>query len=267
MPARARRRCTSTSSPGSSGSRCTPARPSASTRCSASATARRRVSSRSGRSWRGAQPDLATLFLNGAAHIQHHYLFNSAAYRGPHRNPPWYLPAGMDPVLEVYRLYDRVVAECLALEPSMRVMIATGLHQDPVDEPVFYWRLRDHAAFLAAIGCEFERVEPRMSRDFLINCKDAASAKRTEERLLSRRAPDGKPLFEVDNRGESLFATLSYPHEIKPSDPLSREVVFVAIKNGRHNGIGYFIDTDQRAAPGAEPIPLTELWSRMVSAF
>jgi hypothetical protein len=217
--------------------------------------------------WRRTRPDFATLFLNGAAHIQHHYLFNSAAYRGPHRNPPWYLPAGMDPVLEVYRLYDRVVAECLALEPSMRVMIATGLHQDPVDEPVFYWRLRDHAGFLAAIGCEFERVEPRMSRDFLIHCKDAASAKRTEERLLSRRAPDGEPLFEVDNRGESLFATLSYPHEIKPSDPLSRDVVFVAIKNGRHNGIGYFIDTDQSAAPGAEPIPLTELWSRMVSAF
>jgi hypothetical protein len=217
--------------------------------------------------WRRTRPDFATLFLNGAAHIQHHYLFNSAAYRGPHRNPPWYLPAGMDPVLEVYRLYDRVVAECLALEPGMRVMIATGLHQDPVDEPVFYWRLRDHAGFLAAIGCEFERVEPRMSRDFLIHCKDAASAKRTEERLLSRRAPDGEPTFEVDNRGDSLFATLSYPHEIKPSDPLSQEVVFVAIKNGRHNGIGYFIDTDRRAAPGAEPIPLTELWSRMVSAF
>ena len=76
-----------------------------------------------------------------------------------------------------------------------------------------------------------------------------------------------EPLFEVDNRGDTLFVTLSYPHEIKPSDPLSREVVFVAIKNGRHNGIGYFIDTDQSAAPSAEPIPLTELWSRMVSAF
>jgi hypothetical protein len=106
-----------------------------------------------------------------------------------------------------------------------------------------------------------------MSRDFLIHCKDAASAKRTEERLLSRRAPDGEPTFEVDNRGDSLFATLSYPHEIKPSDPLSQEVVFVAIKNGRHNGIGYFIDTDQSAAPSAEPIPLTELWSRMATAF
>src|SRR5260370_39461830 len=101
----------------------------------------------------------------------------------------------------------------------MRVMIAPGLHQDPVDEPVFYWRLRDHAGFLAAIGCEVERVEPRLSRDFLINCKDAAAAKRTEGRLLSRRAPDGEPLLEGDNRGESLFATPSHPHEIKASHP------------------------------------------------
>lgn len=43
--------------------------------------------------------------------------------------------------------------------------------------------------------------------------------------------------------------------------------MFVAIKNGRHNGIGYFLDSGARAAPGAEPIPLTELWQRMVSAF
>jgi hypothetical protein len=71
--------------------------------------------------------------------------------------------------------------------------------------------------------------------------------------------------------------TLSYPHEIKPQFTASfggkavagfeKEVVFVAIKNGRHNGIGYFIDTGTRGAPGAEPIPLTDRWRRMVSAF
>jgi hypothetical protein len=227
--------------------------------------------------WRRSRPDFSTCFLNGAAHIQHHYLFNSAAYRGPHRNPPWYLPAGMDPVLEIYRLYDRVVGECLALEPQLRVMIATGLHQDPVDEPVFYWRLRDHAAFLTAVGCQFERVEPRMSRDFLVVCKDAASARRTGEQLLSGRAPDGNALFEVDNRGDSVFATLSYPHDIgagfrarfgdRTVEDVTGQVVFVAIKNGHHNGIGYFLDTGGRSAPNAEPIPLSELWQRMVSAF
>ena len=227
--------------------------------------------------WKRTRPDFATLFLNGAAHIQHHYLFNSAAYHGPHRNPLWYLPAGMDPVLEVYKLYDRILAQSLALDPRLRVMMATGLHQDPVDEPVFYWRLREHAQLLRSIGCEFESVEPRMSRDFLVTCKNQASGKKTEEILLSGRAPDGEPLFEVDNRGATLFVTLSYPHEVKQgfeakfSDlslgDFSKETVFVAIKNGRHNGIGYFLDTGARSAPDAEPIPLTDLWRRMVSAF
>ncbi len=231
--------------------------------------------------WKRSRPDFATLFLNGAAHLQHHYLFNSAAYRGPHRNPPWYLPAGVDPVLEMYRLYDRVVAEALALQPDLRVMLATGLHQEPVEEPVFYWRLRDHAGFLRRIGCEFDTVEPRMSRDFLVACKDAAAGLRAARRLESVRAADGAPLFEVDNRGATLFATLAYPREIGQGfeatlkaggeqivlEDLAAQVVFVAIKNGRHSGIGYFLDTGARCAPQDAPIPLTELWQRMVSAF
>jgi hypothetical protein len=227
--------------------------------------------------WRRTRPDFATLFLNGAAHIQHHCMFNSPAYPGPNRNPAWYLPQGVDPVLEIYRLYDRLLEECLNLPDRPRVMIATGLHQDPVDEPVFYWRLRDHAAFLKRIGCEFESVEPRMSRDFLIMCADAAQSSRVAAILRAGEAPDGTALFEADDRQGSVFATLSYPHEITSGfraqfeatsiEDLSREVVFVAIKNGHHNGIGYFLDTAGRATPQGEPIPLSELWQRMVTAF
>jgi hypothetical protein len=227
--------------------------------------------------WRRTRPDFATAFFNGAAHLQHHYLFNSAAYRGPCRNPSWYVPAGVDPVLGIYRLYDALLAECLALEPRPRLMIATGLHQDPVDEPEFYWRLRDHAAFLRAIGCGFRSVEPRMSRDFLVVCESAAQAAATAARLSSGRAPDGLPLFEVDNRGETLFVTLGYPREVKAPfrarfdgaavEDFAREVLFVALKNGRHNGIGYFVDTGARAPAGADPIPLTDLWRRVVTAF
>jgi hypothetical protein len=223
--------------------------------------------------WQRTQPDFSTLFLNGAAHIQHHYLFNSAAYRGPHRNPAWYLPAGMDPVLEIYRLYDSILAECLALDPQLRVMMATGLHQDPVDEPVFYWRLREHAGFLRSIGCEFERVEARMSRDFVVFSRNPSQI----ESILKSVRGNGEAMFEIDNRGDSLFVTLSYPHEIsqgfkvslneKQIEDFEKQVVFVAIKNGRHNGIGYFLDTGTRAAASAEPIPLTDLWQRMVSAF
>lgn len=227
--------------------------------------------------WRRAKPDFASAFLNGAAHLQHHYLFNAAAYKGPHCNPRWYLAEGADPLLGIYRLYDRFVADCLALEPRPRLMIATGLHQDPVDEPVFYWRLRDHASFLRRIGCAFASVEPRMSRDFLVVCSSGPEAAATAERLSSGRGPGDLPIFEVDNRGETLFVTLSYPHDIAKGfgaafgdariDDLAAEVVFIAIKNGRHNGIGYLLDTGTRSMPQAEPIPLTELCHRVVGAF
>jgi hypothetical protein len=227
--------------------------------------------------WRRTRPDFSSVFFNGAAHLQHHYLFNSSAYGGPYRNPTWYLPAGIDPVLEIYRLYDRMLADCLALEPRPRLMLATGLHQDPVDEPEFYWRLRDHAKFLKSAGCDFTSVEPLMSRDFLVNCAGREQAAATAARLASGRAADGLPLFEVDNRGETLFVTLAYPREIKPGlaatfdgvavADLADAVVFVALKNGHHNGIGYFLDSGARSAPGDAPIPLTELWQRMVSAF
>jgi hypothetical protein len=227
--------------------------------------------------WRRTRPDFASVFFNGAAHIQHHYLFNSAAYRGPYRNPSWYLSAGVDPVLEIYRLYDRVLADCLALEPRPRLMLATGLHQDPVDEPVFYWRLRDHENFLKAAGCAFRSVEPLMSRDFLVTCAGREQAAATAARLAAGRASDGQPLFEVDNRGETLFVTLAYPREVKPGlaavfdgttmADFAGAVVFVALKNGHHNGIGYFLDSGAPALPDAEPIPLTDLWQRMVSAF
>jgi hypothetical protein len=227
--------------------------------------------------WRGHRPDFATLFLNGAAHIQHHYLFNSAAYSGRHRNPSWYLAPGVDPVRAVYRLYDRVIADCLALAPRPRVMIATGLHQEAVDEPVFYWRLRAHESFLRRLGCGFTRAEPRMSRDFLVHCADAGEAAATAARLASGRAPDGERLFEIDNRGASLFVTLVYAREIAAGfrarfgetviEDFDQEAVFVALKNGRHSGVGYFLDSAVRLPAGAAPIALPDLWQRMVSAF
>jgi len=115
-------------------------------------------------------PDFVSLFLNGAAHIQHHYMFNCRAYRGPRRNPEWYISRLEDPVGEVYKLYDRIVGQILGAFPRARLLIATGLHQNPHDDVTFYWRLKNHAAFLTGIGASFDRVEPRMSRDFMALC-------------------------------------------------------------------------------------------------
>jgi len=223
------------------------------------------------------RPDFASLFLNAAAHIQHHYMFNSRAYDGEQRNPEWYVPPDADPVLEIYRLYDRILGQIRTSFPTARLMMATGLHQDPHPENTFYWRLLDHDAFLRKIGVPFVRVEPRMSRDFVVFCESAAQARRAEEIFGSARDSIGTPLFEVDNRGADLFVMLSYPLDIGDDFPFSvgdrnygnlhRDVAFVAIKNGRHNGVGYYLDTGLPSGRSPARFPLKEIPQRICDAL
>ena len=117
--------------------------------------------------WKKHQPDFSTLFLNAGAHIQHHYLFSSPAYDGYLENPRWYIKSGYDPLLEVLELYDKVLSELNKL-PNTRLMISIGMRQIPYKEPIFYWRLKNHNAFLKKMNISYKSVKPRMTRDFLI---------------------------------------------------------------------------------------------------
>ena len=226
--------------------------------------------------WRRSRPAFASVFVNAAAHIQHHYMYSSTAYEGPNRNPDWYLPKGLDPLLDVYELYDEFLAELESLPGRPRLVIATGLHQDPQPEPVYYYRLRYHAAFLERLGIRASVVTPLMSRDFRLAFEDASQAAAAAQVLGSLHGRDGEALFSVDNRGSSLFVTLVYPHEISSpfvpmgtSGPLwdiSRDVVFVALKNGRHNGVGYLLDTGSGINAPTRPksMPLSALFDYIV---
>ena len=222
-----------------------------------------------------SKPNFASLFLNAAAHIQHHYMFSAAPYAGERKNPEWYIKPGLDPILEVYQAYDCIVGQIARKFPHSRLMLATGLHQVPHDEATFYWRLRDHGNFLRLLGVTFDRVEPRMSRDFVVVCTDAEQARVAERILNSAQHEDGVPLFEIENRGRDLFVMLSYPMEIRKGDHFQLDgkmrqglfdhVVFVAIKNGQHDGIGYFIDTGVRSAN--DEFPLKEIPKRIFDAL
>jgi hypothetical protein len=225
---------------------------------------------------RNQRPDFSSVFLNAGAHIQHHYMFNSSVYRGELRNPEWYVDNNEDPVLDCYRLYDRFIADTRRTFPHARLMIATGLHQDPHAETTFYWRLKDHDVFLSRHGVPFSVVEPRMSRDFVVNCDDPIQASAAEARLLSITSDDGEPLFEVDNRGSDLFVTLLWADDIgkdfvyrvgnRPHTGLRDDVAFVAIKNGEHNGIGYLLDTGLPPAPH-EQMPLADVPEHICEAL
>jgi hypothetical protein len=155
-------------------------------------------------------------------------------------------------------------------------MIATGLHQEPHPEVTFYWRLRDHAGYMRKLGVPFKRTVTRMSRDFVVECGSREDAAAAERILRSVAAGDGTPLFDVDNRGSDVFAMLTWPHDIgddfvysadgRRYSGLRGDVAFVAIKNGQHNGIGYFIDTGNAAQEGRR-FPLKELPRHICAAF
>lgn len=195
--------------------------------------------------------DFSTLFLNAGAHIQHHYLFNSLAVEQSEklRNPGWYVSDGVDPFQEMLEVYDTVLGEFLDM-PEFDLIIATGLSQKPYDRVKFYYRLRDHKEFLQSLGITHKTVTPRMTRDFLIEFDSEKQAADAEMDLRKIKvAADDEPLFgEIDNRGDSLFVTLTYPKEITTdteyvvdgvTSPLQPVVVFVAIKNGMHQAKGF----------------------------
>lgn len=220
-------------------------------------------------------PHFTSLFLNAGAHIQHHYMFNSAVYDGQETNPSWLINPNYDPILDVYAQYDGIVGKFIKSFPMHRIIIATGLHQEPYPHLKYYWRLLNHSNFLKMVGVSFKTVEPRMSRDFLIKCDTAAEAAEAERRLSQIVTENNECVFDVDNRGDSLFVMLTYPHEIDEKITLragnlqisdfKNHVVFVAIKNGEHNGEGFLIDTEEK--PKQNPIPLKSLPKRISSSF
>ncbi|QCI79222.1 hypothetical protein E6W36_05615 [Hankyongella ginsenosidimutans] len=116
-----------------------------------------------------------------------------------------------------------------------------------------------------------------MSRDFIVRCQDEAEAARAQVLLANARGDDGQDLFEVDNRGSDLFVMLTYPDDIAedfgftvgnvPYQRLRDSVAFVAIKNGEHNGIGYFTDSGARLDPVADQFPLSKLPERIRAAL
>ena len=222
--------------------------------------------------WKKHKPDFSNLFLNSGAHIQHHYLFNSKAYVGNIKNPEWYCPKDYDPLIHILSEYDKQIGKLLK-QKDLKIIIATGLHQQPYEHLTFYWRLKEHVKFAEMIGIKnFSEILPRMSRDFLVKFNKEAEALNAEYLLNSFYASkDDIKIFEVDNRGTSLFVELVYPKDIEDNDSIySKEsnlklekfktyIVFVAIKNGEHNGIGYV--TSNFDLKQEEKIELTSLKS------
>ena len=202
--------------------------------------------------------DASFVFLNAGAHIQHHYMLNSPYSSG--ENPNWYVDKAEDPVLDMFYEYDKIIGDYLRLvDRGHRILFATGLSQVPYNRVKFYYRLRDHSAFISRLGIPFNRVLPRMTRDFEIYF-DSAAQKEYALDSMKQLFIEGTdlPLFGeiVDGAKEySLFVSLTYPNEVsegsivngKQIEPfgLMPHVSFVAVKNGMHSKRGYVYYSDE----------------------
>lgn len=205
------------------------------------------------RLWRKSRPSFSSVFLNAGAHIQHHYMLNAkkSGVQASAANPAWYVRPDEDPFADMLEVYDRIIADYLRLPTS--VAVATGLTQTAHLEPTFYWRLKDHATFLNELGIRHKLVAPRMTRDFLVEFASDAEAAEAEAELSGIvTCDDGEPVFgEIENRGASLFVTLTYGKDVTAGLPvrtrsgkvfdLQPHVAFVAIKNGEHDGRGFLV--------------------------
>ena len=205
---------------------------------------------------RRSTPDFSTLFLNGCAHVQHHYLHSSAAVASDRKvqMPRWYQAPNRDPVFESYASYDRMLQEAFQMK-GCDILVATGLSQTIYPRPIFYYRLKNHDKFFKDVGIEYASISPRMTRDFLITFHSVDEQTKSVELLRSLEV-DGERLFgELDVRSLDVFGVLTYANEISEKTRLNingqslrldEYFVFVALKNGCHQSEGYVAASDKR---------------------
>ncbi|MEL7028796.1 MAG: hypothetical protein AAGL49_06170 [Pseudomonadota bacterium] len=241
------------------------------------------------------KPGFATLFLNGSAHLQHHYLFSSQSYDGERANPQWHCKDGQDPLLEILNRYDEILVDLKKAMPEARMMVATGLRQNPHERETFYFRIDDHKSFLDRIGLDYKDTYRLMTEDFVVcfhNEEEAAAAERklSEVRTTGmedifyvetgdsavRTMAQYDRIFHIENRGDTLYLQLRPSSKRIPEDArvvsgnvivddFGKLVSFAQYKNTHHHGDGWFIDTGANDLPAE--IPLTEIFPRILAAF
>ena len=67
-------------------------------------------------------------------------------------------------------MYDEILKDYLDIKKN--IILATGFTQKIINQPHYYYRLVNHENFLKKLDLNFLKVEPRMSRDFLIQFRD-----------------------------------------------------------------------------------------------
>ncbi|MCK5830504.1 MAG: alkaline phosphatase family protein [Methylococcales bacterium] len=249
--------------------------------------------------WNKHQPDFSTLLLNGGAHLQHHYLFSSEVYDGTSKNPDWIVSEGEDPLLDILKVYDEILGDLVKAVGSDRLLMVTGLDQEPHERTTYYYRIDDQAQFLDQIGIQYTETYRLMTEDFVVVFKDEKEALAAEKILAQvhvvdhdeiyyvetgdvdkskRTSNTSKEIFHIENRGDSLYLQLRPASCIFPEEGTVRSgeavvenfnqlITLAQFKNTNHVGVGYFADTSLTKDTAPKRMPLKSIFPLILDAF
>jgi len=211
--------------------------------------------------------NFAVVFLNGLAHVQHHYYLSSENVKG--NNPLWY-DNGEDQILKSLKIYNDLFKELEVLN-NTEIWVVTGLTQEPQEKPIIYWRFKNHMNILKEFLNIKLKVFTRMTRDFEIEYY------KKEETIILKNFLENAYLIDVNDirykaftnidfsKKNRVFVTFAYDGEDENATifwnnlktNLKGKLDFVAIKNGKHNGSGWaFCNINKESMPKS-----TSIWN------
>lgn len=195
--------------------------------------------------------DLSLIFLNGLAHVQHHYLLNSEFVSG--KNPSWY-SKGEDDIHKALKIYDEVFSMIFkySRKNNYEIWIITGLTQKEYPEPFCYWRFKDHQSLISNfIDIEF-KIFPRMTRDFEIKARkkhiNLFKDFLENSTILDENKKSTNAFTNINlTSDETIFASFAHSKQSKKvslnyknkSVNLENELNFIALKNAGHISTGW----------------------------
>lgn len=215
----------------------------------------------------------SSVFLNAGAHIQHHYLYDSSIYKasgGKYKNPSNYssfFTKFLDPLYQIYKIYDLIAYDLLILGKKFNIEITTGLQQIENPNPYYQYRIKKYEKFFNLISVKFAFLEKKMSRDIYIyfsNLDDLKSA----EKNLSKFKVNNKSVFKIwpSKKEKSLFVKFVYRGSIDALKnvtygdqiwDLTKYVALVSIENAIHWPEGWHVNNFHKFTK--KTIPLKDL--------
>lgn len=229
--------------------------------------------------YRRVRPELATLFLNSTAFVQHRYWRNMEPEHFENKPSESEQQELSTAVLQAYQNMDAIVGQIRALAPEATIILCTAHSQQPhlaheKSGGKLCFRPIGFDRFIKQLGLEnVLKVEPVMTEQFRLHFADQQQMAVAEAILKSAKLA-GEAVFNMRREGNALYCGCRIHHSVAkdavfefgtgaPGSQRFFDVFYLieAVKSGRHHpdGILWISSAGQTRVDHPDRVPLTSL--------